>query len=92
MEMKQMEKNTPEKRFSTGAIQVTVWKNTGVKDGKSHEYRTFSFTRRYQDSTGQWKSSSSLRVNDLPKAVVALNKAYEYAVLRAQAIEEIGII
>ncbi len=84
MEIKKIEKNTPEKKFSTGAIQVTVWKNVGSKDGKSHEYKTFSFTRRYQDKTGQWKSSSSLRINDLPRAVVALNKAYEYAILRAQ--------
>ncbi|MBI4441505.1 hypothetical protein HY639_05030 [Candidatus Woesearchaeota archaeon] len=87
-----MEKQTqqaPERKFSTGAIQVTVWKNTGTsKDGKQHEYRTFGFARRYCDKTGAWKSTASLRVNDLPKAIVALNKAYEFAILRAQAEEE----
>ncbi len=86
---KQNMQNIPEKKISTGAIQVTVWKNTlTTKEGKTSEYRTFSFTRRYRDNMGEWKSSNSLRINDLPKAVVALNKAYEHAVLRTQNAEE----
>ena len=89
-----MEKhNTPERKFSTGAVQVTVWKNTGAsQSGEVHEYRTFSFTRVYRDPTGQWKSTNSLRVNDLPKAIVALNKAYEHAVLKKQSEEEETVI
>ena len=38
--------------------------------------------RRYADKDGVWKSTDSLRVNDLPKAVLVLQKAYEYLVLR----------
>lgn len=84
-------KNTPERKFSAGALQVTIWRNTkSAADGKTQEYKTFSFTRRYQDTTGQWKSTNSLRINDLPKAVTLLSKAYEYAVLR-QNDEEIAI-
>jgi len=75
----------PEIKFSTGALQVTVWKNQGQsKTGESSEYKTISFGRRYKDTKGDWKSTNSLRVSDLPKAVVLLNKAFEYLVLKNQ--------
>jgi hypothetical protein len=90
-----MEKNRPEKVFSTGAVQVTVWKNDAVsKDGSKSEFRTINIQRRYADKTGEWKSTSTLRVNDLPKAALALNKAFEYLVMKGQDsefIEEIVV-
>ena len=88
-------KNRPEKVFSTGAIQVTVWKNDAVaKDGSKTDFRTINIQRRYADKTGEWKSTSTLRVNDLPKAALALNKAFEYLVMKGQDsefIEEIVV-
>ena len=37
----EMESNQPEKRFSTGAISATIWKNSGKsKNGSEVEYRT----------------------------------------------------
>jgi hypothetical protein len=87
-------KNRPEKVFSTGAVQVSVWKNESTKDGSKSEFRTVNIQRRYADKTGEWKSTSTLRVNDLPKAALALNKAFEYLVLKGQDsdfIEEIVI-
>ncbi len=75
--------NMPEKKFSTGAISATVWKNAGkAKTGQDVEYRTISLQRRYKDKNDAWQSTNSLRVNDLPKAALVLNKAYEYLVLR----------
>jgi hypothetical protein len=83
-----MEKNRPEKVISTGAIQVAVWKNESVsKDGNKGEFRTIVIQRRYADKNGEWKSTSSLRVNDLPKVVLALNKAFESLVLKGQDSE-----
>lgn len=83
----------PEKKFSTGAIQVSVWKNEGTsKDGQKKEFRTISLQRRYADKEGNWKSTNSFRINDLPKAALALTKAYEYIVLREQdnvVVEEV---
>ncbi len=85
METEKIEEgNLPEKKFSTGAISATVWKNTGInkKDNGSFEYRTVSLQRRYQDKEGVWKTSNSLRINDLPKASLVLDEAYEYIVLK----------
>jgi hypothetical protein len=82
------DKNVPEKRFSTGAISATVWKNSGVsKTGQQVEFRSITLQRRYKDQKGEWQTSNSLRVNDLPKAALVLNKAYEYLVLREGADE-----
>ena len=36
------------------------------------------FQKRYKDSDGTWKNTGSLDVNDIPKAVLALQEAYEY--------------
>lgn len=78
-----MENNAPEKKFSTGAISATIWKNLGKsKIGKEVEFRTITLQRRYKDKNDQWQTSNSLRLNDLPKAALVLNKAYEYLVLR----------
>ena len=78
--------NQPEKKFSTGAISATVWKNNGTskKTGEPVEFRTITLQRRYTDKEGNWQTSSSLRVNDLPKATLVLEKAYEYLVLKGQ--------
>ena len=85
--------NKPEKTFNTGAINVTVWKNEGIsKDGTKSEFRTVNIQRRYADKNGEWKSTSTLRINDLPRAALALNKAFEYLVMKGQDtsfIEEI---
>ncbi len=82
----------PEKSFRSGAIQVAIWENEGVgHDGQPGKYQTVSFERRYKDKqTGEWKSTTHLRVNDLPKAALILNKAYEYLVLTESQPEEDG--
>ena len=75
--------NAPEKKFSTGAVIATVWKNAGTsKDGQPIEYRSVSLDRRYLDKDGLWKSTTSLRQNDLPKAALVLTKAYEFMTLK----------
>ncbi len=80
--------NPPEKKYRAGAVCATVWKNHSAKDGKDIEYRTVSFERNFQNEKGEWNTSNSLRVNDLPKAVLVLQKAYEYVSLKDNNVEE----
>jgi len=84
-----MEKNQPEKKFSTGAISATVWKNSREKDGKVFETHSVSLQRRYTDKKGEWQSTNSLRLNDLPKAALVLDEAYKYLVLNSQEAESV---
>jgi hypothetical protein len=71
--------NKPEKHIAAGSIRATVWKNEVTpKDGPVTSFRTVTFERTYKDKNGDWKTSSALRLNDLPKASLVLSKAYEY--------------
>jgi len=82
---KMSEKKRPEKKFRAGAVTATIWKNQ-TEDNK--EYSTVSFERSYKDKNGEWKTTNSLRVNDLPKAAMVLNKAYEFLALNEKEVEE----
>jgi len=71
--------NLPIKKFRAGAVVATVWNNK-TKEGDG-EYQTVSFDRSYKDKEGAWQRTTSLRMNDLPKAALVLQKAYEYIAL-----------
>ncbi len=77
------EHKKPETKFRAGALSATIWKNAGKnKEGQDTSYFSVSIDRNYTDKAGVWKSTNSLRVNDLPKAALVLKKAYEYIVLK----------
>jgi len=84
-----MEKNLPEIKFRAGAVSATVWTNKGQsKSGDEISFNTISIDRRYKDKEDEWQSTSSMRINDLPKAALVLTKAYEYLVLNQQNTAE----
>ena len=83
---KEFGSNLPEKKFRAGAISATVWRNKiKKKDGSEAEVRSITFQRSYKDKDDEWKTTSSMRAMDLPKAALVLNKAYEYIVLNGQS-------
>lgn len=77
-----MNKKHPDKKFRAGAISATIWTNETKNDkGEPVSYKTISFARNYMDKEGNWQSTNSLRVADLPKAQLVIAKAYEYVAL-----------
>lgn len=75
--------NMPKKKFRAGPISATVWENSAIsKTGEAVTYSTISVERNYKDKDDNWKSTNSLRVNDLPKAMMVMGKAYEFLVLK----------
>lgn len=72
--------NLPEKKFRAGVVSATVWLNQTEKNGKAASYRTISLQRGYKDKNDQWQNTTSFRTNDLPRATLVLNQAYEYLV------------
>lgn len=88
----QQEKGAPPiKRFKVGGIQVAVWQNEGIDKNTGAKYVSYSFspTRTYKDNKdGKFKSVTSFRVNDLPKIILCLQKAYEEAVMNDEEIED----
>ena len=77
--------NMPEKKFSTGSLSATIWENQGKnKSGEDVNFKTVTFQRRYVDKDGEWQTTNNLRINDLPRASLVLEKAYEYLVMKEQ--------
>ncbi|MEK6961509.1 MAG: hypothetical protein AABX47_10160 [Nanoarchaeota archaeon] len=76
--------NKPLAKFKAGAVVATIWANSAQGAAGEVVYNSITLDRRYQDKSGQWQSTSSMRVNDLPKAALVLQKAYEYLVIKEQ--------
>ena len=83
-----MKKNQPVEKFRAGAICATVWNNSKEVEGKEpRTYSTISLERSYKDKEDQWQSTRSFRVNDLPKAAMVLQKAFEYLTMEKKEAE-----
>ena len=68
----------PETVFKVGAVRASVFRNFIVKNGQSIPLPKVVIEVRYKDKTGNWNGTNSLSINDLPKAILALQKAFEY--------------
>lgn len=76
------EKAQPEKKFRAGGVVATVWKNVQKnKEGKEFEVYSINVDRTYKDGD-EFKQTSSMKVNDLPKLALVANEAYAYLNLK----------
>ena len=70
----------PEKRFQSGGVEASIFENEIQHNGKTVKVKKVAFQKRYKSPQG-WKTTYSLDINDIPKAVWVLSKAYEFLVL-----------
>ena len=63
--------------IKVGGVVATIWRNEN--DGKVS--LSVTLERTYKDRNGEWKKSRSFRQNDLPKALLALQQAFEHLAL-----------
>ncbi len=76
------DKVQPEKKFRAGGVVATVWKNTQKnKEGKEFEVYSINVDRTYKDGD-EFKQTSSMKVNDLPKLALVANEAFAYLNLK----------
>ena len=68
----------PETVFKAGAVRASIFVNTIERDGQTIPIRKVVIEVRYRDKTGQWQGTNSLSLNEVPKAITALQQAYEY--------------
>ena len=75
------EKQRPDKKFKAGAVTATIQANE-MKDRQGNKFSvyTVAFERNYKDRDGNWKSTNSMGVNDIPKLQLVAQEAYEYLV------------
>ena len=69
----------PIKKYQAGGVSAAVWKNTvETNGGKTATVYSVTLDRRYKDGDGNWQSSSAMRLNDVPKAILVLTQSYAY--------------
>ena len=69
----------PDIVFKHGHCNAAVFsKEILTPGGRPASTHKVSFQKRYLDKNGEWQTASYLDVNDLPKAALVLNKAYDY--------------
>lgn len=79
----------PEKSFRIGAVCASVWKNLRQgKEGKTYEVRNVTLDRTYRDQEGNYKRTNRFAANEIPKAILLLQRAYEYLVMAPGEAEE----
>lgn len=78
-QIRKMRNNTsPEKIIMVGPCRVSIFRNLIMKDGKEIEIPKLVLEIRYRDKSGRWKSTSAMTLRELPKAILALQQAFEY--------------
>ena len=68
----------PEVTFKVGAVRASIFRNAIQRGGQSVSIGKVLLEVRYRDKDGQWKSTHSMSANEVPKAILALQKAYEH--------------
>jgi hypothetical protein len=68
----------PEISFKVGAVRASVFRNLVANNGKMVPLFKVILEVRYKDKAGRWNGTNSLSLNDIPKAILALQKAFEY--------------
>ena len=68
----------PEITFRHGLCSASIYEQEFTRGDTKLKVQSVSFQRSYLDKEGNWQRTNSLKVNDIPKAVLVLNKAYEF--------------
>jgi len=74
---KQPAKNAPEKTFRMGLVSASVFVNEVETDDGVREIRNVNLQRRYKDN-GDWKSTTTFGLTDLPLAIRVLQLAQQH--------------
>jgi len=80
--------NKPIEKFKCGSVEAAIFENTVSKGDTSFTLRKAVIQRNYLDKNDTWQSTSSLDVNDIPKAMLVLSKAYDFMTTKEVAREK----
>ena len=81
----------PEIVFKMGAVRASVFQNIIQHQGKSVPLPKVVLEVRYRDKEGNWQGTNSLSVNEVPKAIIALQKAYEHILSKSGSQDNAGL-
>ena len=77
------EGNHPIKEFRAGTAVAAIWQNKTPADGRPVPQYSVRIQKRYRDDrSGQWKTTTYFRTDELPKLGLVVSRAYEFLTLR----------
>lgn len=74
----QKRNSSPVKIIMVGPCRVSIFKNTCLKDGNEIEIPKVLLEVRYKERNGRWCGTHSISLREIPKAILALEKAFEW--------------
>lgn len=73
----------PMKEFRAGTAVASIWPENPTANGQSIQRFTIRVQKRYRDDkSGQWKTTTYFRPDELPKLALVVSKAFESLTLR----------
>ncbi|MFH2033058.1 MAG: hypothetical protein ABIJ40_20895 [Bacteroidota bacterium] len=78
---KSVKKVQPVKK-KAGSVSAVIWHNKSEKDGEESEFPSIHLERNYKGKDGKFHTTGSLRMRDIPDAILVLQKAYELLRIR----------
>ena len=76
----------PIKEFRAGTVVAAIWVSKTAVNGQGTAQHSIRVQKRYRDDrTGQWKSTTYFRPDELPKLSLVVSRAYEFLTLREVA-------
>ena len=81
----------PEQVFRIGVVSASVFVNEIETDGGKRQMRNVNLQRRYRDGEeGEWKSSPSFGLAELPQAMAVLQMAFNHVAGKEAAVNGSG--
>ena len=78
-----MGNNNPIKSFKAGAVRASIFANPMDNGrGRNNIMHRVVIDRRYQDRDGNWKSTNGFLGNEVPRAILVLQLAYQYLAMK----------
>lgn len=72
-------RSRPVAKFQFGGISAAVFRNEARRaDGTTFSVFNTVLQRTYVDANGEYRTTSSFGVNDLPRAIACLQRAFEF--------------
>jgi len=68
-----------------GSCTASIFQNEIKTENGPATVKSVSLQRTYKDKDDEFKHTSSFRVNDIPKAILTLNMAYEHVTSEERA-------
>jgi len=81
-------KNKPYFKKKFGAVTATCWENKRQVNGREVPFYTVNIERIYKDKDDFFKSTPSIGLQDIPKAILALQESYKELTMKPSSEAE----